>query len=293
MLSAHNAAGEKHRTRPHYLKGTVFCGQCGSRLCISYNRGRHGTEYDYFFCIGRQKGRTTCQQRHLRIHLVEEAVERFYERICLQASEVEDLRAQVALEVNQAAAEAKFEVTRQEKRLAALKAERSKLLKAHYADAIPLSLMKEEMARIEQQTREAEKSMAAARQPFERLVRQLDDLQILIERVDRLYLEGDDLSRRQTNQALFQKLFITEDGVSGAEPSDLLAGILTMPQDQPESTLSEEIDVAIQRRATEASERKNPGAFRPRGSNMSSVVDRKGFEPLTPCASCRCSNQLS
>ena len=44
-LSASNHVGEKRRIHNHYLKGSVFCGQCGSRLVVSYNTNRWGTVY--------------------------------------------------------------------------------------------------------------------------------------------------------------------------------------------------------------------------------------------------------
>jgi site-specific DNA recombinase len=38
MLSARNYAGEKQSVHSHYLKGSVFCGQCGYRLIVSHNK---------------------------------------------------------------------------------------------------------------------------------------------------------------------------------------------------------------------------------------------------------------
>ena len=59
MLSEKAAIGERPSRHQHYLKGTVFCGLCGGRLGISYNKGNGGT-YGYFFCINRQRIRE-CQ----------------------------------------------------------------------------------------------------------------------------------------------------------------------------------------------------------------------------------------
>ena len=33
VLNAHNVSSEKQRVHQHYLKGSVRCGSCGSRLC--------------------------------------------------------------------------------------------------------------------------------------------------------------------------------------------------------------------------------------------------------------------
>ena len=62
LLAANNTAGERKREHPHYLKGTVFCGTCGSRLVVSHAKNRHGTVYEYFICLGRQQKRTGCTQ---------------------------------------------------------------------------------------------------------------------------------------------------------------------------------------------------------------------------------------
>ncbi len=62
VLATKNYAGEKQRIHPHYLKGSVFCGQCGSRLIVSYAKNRWGSVYPYLICIGRQQKRTACTQ---------------------------------------------------------------------------------------------------------------------------------------------------------------------------------------------------------------------------------------
>ena len=38
VLLAHDFAGEKQRVHIHYLKGSIFCDWCGSRLSISDSR---------------------------------------------------------------------------------------------------------------------------------------------------------------------------------------------------------------------------------------------------------------
>lgn len=64
VLTSH-ANGEKQREHPHYLKSSVFCGKCGSRLIVTTPKNRHGTVYPYFVCIGRHQKRTNCNQRGL------------------------------------------------------------------------------------------------------------------------------------------------------------------------------------------------------------------------------------
>ena len=80
-LQAKGRAGEKQRKHPHYLKGTVYCGDCGSRLLVSNNRGRRGKVYPYFICLGRQQKRTECSQRAVLIETIEQQVEDHYQTV--------------------------------------------------------------------------------------------------------------------------------------------------------------------------------------------------------------------
>lgn len=77
ILSGRRYAGEKHRTHQHYLKGSVFCGQCRSRLTLTFATGRHGGTYLYFFCLGRQR-RNGCVKKYVPIDLVDKQVEDLY-----------------------------------------------------------------------------------------------------------------------------------------------------------------------------------------------------------------------
>ena len=102
LLTARNISGERRRDHEHYLKGSIFCGQCGSRLIVTHAKGRGGT-YPYFICIGRQEKRTTCKQRALRIELVEEAIVKHYATVELPADELISLRAMLEEDLTQAA----------------------------------------------------------------------------------------------------------------------------------------------------------------------------------------------
>lgn len=59
MLSARDRAQDRRRRHHHFLKGSLFCARCGSRLSFTRTRG-HGGEYDYFYCLGRHERREEC-----------------------------------------------------------------------------------------------------------------------------------------------------------------------------------------------------------------------------------------
>ena len=62
IITAHSMSGDKRRLHHHWLKGTVHCGECGKRLIYTRARNRHGTTYEYFYCVGRQHYDRSCQQ---------------------------------------------------------------------------------------------------------------------------------------------------------------------------------------------------------------------------------------
>jgi hypothetical protein len=74
VLEAHDVSGEKQRIHHHYLKGSIYCGQCQRRLCFTLAKCR----YPYFFCLGRHRRLTTCDQPYLDVEAVEAGVERFW-----------------------------------------------------------------------------------------------------------------------------------------------------------------------------------------------------------------------
>lgn len=43
VLQARNHSGERDRKQSHYLKGMLFCGECGCRFACSRNPGNGGT----------------------------------------------------------------------------------------------------------------------------------------------------------------------------------------------------------------------------------------------------------
>jgi DNA invertase Pin-like site-specific DNA recombinase len=90
VLDAHRLSGERERRHHHYLKGTLYCGECSGRLIFSRNKGNGGS-YDYFLCRGRQRGH--CSQRYHRTDVIEEAVERLYAKVELTPAKQATIRA--------------------------------------------------------------------------------------------------------------------------------------------------------------------------------------------------------
>jgi len=166
VLEAHGLSGEKQRTHQHYLKGTVFCGQCGSRLSIMKTKNRHGTMYPYFFCLGRQEKRTHCRQQAVLIELVEHKVLEYYATVALTVEQRQAVQTYILEQLQQNRAEMEADRDRARRGTIELVNEREKLLQAHYADAIPLELLKREQERIGRELAQAQRLIEASEVEF-------------------------------------------------------------------------------------------------------------------------------
>jgi len=241
VLATHDKSGEKTREHPHYLKGSVYCASCGSRLVFSRSKGNGGS-YDYFFCLGRQQhtaGRkkapatddgvvaARCTQPYIRTDIIEAAVENYYETFRLSEQRAQAIRMAVATELEHETTDAAQEVTRQEQTLIRLDHERQKLLQAHYADAIPLDLMKAEMARLTRETSIAERRLEAAQTKWGDIQATLDKALDLAGSCHQHYQQAPDKIRRQLNQGFFKKLYTGRDGeVARVELTDAFSLLL-------------------------------------------------------------------
>jgi hypothetical protein len=105
--------------------------------------------------------------------------------------------------------------------------QREKLLQAHYADAIPLDLLKSEQDRITTAIASAEGRLATIVADFKTAETNLHKALTRAGDCQAAYREASDRMRRQFNLAFFKRLIISDEGtVSGelAEPWDVILG---------------------------------------------------------------------
>ncbi len=213
VLTAHNISGEKDRVHNHYLKGSIYCGDCKSRLIFSRNKGNGGA-YDYYTCLSRRTGRKPCARRPMRLEKIEDGIADFYEGFQLSPAKVERLRIGIHDELAWEQGVAVEDAARAEKRVRDIKEQRQKLLNAHYAGAVPLDMLKVEMDRLTREMAEAEKSIAAASTAMAKLEQTLDRALEIAGNCANAYL-GEDATpaiRRRFNQGLFRRLYISQSG---------------------------------------------------------------------------------
>ncbi|MGK5554342.1 zinc ribbon domain-containing protein [Actinomadura kijaniata] len=182
VLADHKTTGEKQREHRHYLKSTVYCGRCGSRLCLTKARGK----YLYFFYLGRHQKRTSCTMKYLTAEAVEAVVECYYATIQLTPDLQEQVRAGLHAELDRQRTQAEPEITYAHRRVTELELEqeRRRLARATVEGIIPGDLAREEHERIETELRGARAVLATAEVIAERIDEMLQSALALIGRCD-------------------------------------------------------------------------------------------------------------
>lgn len=229
ILASHTN-GERTREHPHFLKGSLYCRNCGSRMIINYTKSRSGVRYPYFVCIGRHNKVTDCKQKAVLINEVERQVEQIYDRYSFPPSVRVYLEnfLQDGIKTERQKYETELDGLRREKDK--LEHQRKKLLEAHYNDAIPLDLMKSEQQKIAKQLAVIDGEVKAHECAFESISERLSEALELMEDCGRTYRLAEDHLKKLLNQAIFSKLWVEKDGHVTAEfakPFDVLITPLT------------------------------------------------------------------
>jgi site-specific DNA recombinase len=139
----------------------LHCGQCGNRLSLTLAKGT----YLFFYCLGQKNSlrhKTNCTQPYVMACDAEIGVEDLDRKIQLPEEWVERLTRELEEEIVERQATAGELRVTLTKRLASLAEERQKLLRAYYANAIPLDLLKRDQDRITEQEERVKTELAGA-----------------------------------------------------------------------------------------------------------------------------------
>jgi hypothetical protein len=224
ILKSH-VNGERTRVHEHYLKSTVYCGNCGARLIICNAKSRSGDRYPYFVCSAKHNKRNDCMQRSLLIDEVADKIDALYQRISFTPEFRALVQNWVTELIGKLEDEAQTELDRLKQQRDKLEREQRKLLQAHYADAIPLQLLKEEQERIGKSLKSITGTMDAYQAEHTEITKYFNYVFELLDDCGKAYRQANDFQRRCFNQALFEKIRVYEDltiEVDYAEPFDKL-----------------------------------------------------------------------
>jgi site-specific DNA recombinase len=209
ILKAHNLSGERDRKHAHYLKGTIFCEECGHRMIYSRHKGNGGT-YQYFLCARNQ--RRECSNGYHRMEEVEAKIEAHYKTIVVSPEARERIAAHIERHFAKQATTSKKELRRCNTLLADLKEQERKLLAKDYKNEVSEELYSEEVARMKRERLDAEAIMARLTIRHETLTEFLAlVLKLASYDLHFLYLCAKPYTRRLMNQAIFEAIWITDD----------------------------------------------------------------------------------
>jgi site-specific DNA recombinase len=290
ILTAHNVAGEKQRVHNHYLKGSVWCEHCGSRLCITKTTNRHGTTYMYFFCVGRNQKRTGCGLRAVQIDKVEKYVEEKWRHVKIDPKYADLLKEILGEEFASRRHQAEADHVSARNSITRLNEQRRKLLEAHYEGAISIDLLREEQTRISKELDAAEALLKASEVRFETIETTLQECLAFLTDCHQAYLNAPNSVRRRMNQAVFERFLVGNDGTAEAELTPTFKFLL-----DPELITADGRPVAVEACKTHRNrdwfegipgwlrDRWNTNKPRPAfaglGLNTVSLVPPAGFEP--------------
>ncbi|MGD0880105.1 MAG: recombinase family protein [Acidimicrobiales bacterium] len=265
IMASRRQVGDKPRKHPHYLKGTIFCARCGERLMFTQGRGRNGTCYNYFACLGRHQHRNDCDLPYLQVDEVEASVENYYDTIVLAKETVSAIHGNLLKFAKGRNAAVERRTKRERKRILDLETERRKLLQAHLAGGVPIDLLREEQERITRELANAGAVLANTEIHWETLQENLTAALGLASQFGKAYRRADATERRWFNQAVVESIHVD---VGGEVKRVALA--------QPFGTLLDSglVDAVI-------SETTNRRPSWDGGSTIFKLVEVRGFEPLT------------
>jgi site-specific DNA recombinase len=230
-------------------------------------------QYLYFVCQSRHMGRG-CDLSYLLADDVEDRITQAWATQTLEPDDVaalrDDLRAYLADEGQDRDGEAR----RLRRRLARLDDERTKLVRAHLADAVPLDLLKTEQDRIQQEQSHAQVLLAAAEHDHTEVMTTFDLAVTMLTDPGATYRAQPPHLRRQLNQAFFERARIDSGGV-------------TIQLTQPARTLREAVEHARYQRLSYPADgpvylrqdTENPRPLVGAGSPKLHLERVKGIEP--------------
>ncbi|MEA5053939.1 MAG: recombinase family protein, partial [Propionicimonas sp.] len=215
-LAAKNQRGEKPRTHDHYLKGTLYC-SCGAKMMIECPTGKSGITYEYFTCSGRRK-KNGCTRSAILTDRIEDRIDSTYGTNGLTPDEADRVREVLGAVFDQLEATTDDErallTTQKEK----LDAERLKLVQAHYADAIPLDLLKSEQERIRTTLDAIERRREKLATSYEDAREGLDQLADILTDLGDVYARCEPAERRILNRALFDRIILDDEETVRYQP---------------------------------------------------------------------------
>ena len=235
--------------------------------------GKSGITYEYFTCSGRRK-KNGCTRSAILTDRIEDRIETTYGANGLTAAEADHVREVLGTVFDQLEATTDDERALLNTQKEKLDAERLKLVQAHYADAIPLDLLKSEQDRIRTNLDAIKHRLENLATSYEDARDGLDQLADILTDLGDVYARCEPAERRILNRALFDKIILDDQETIRYQPDKAVQAAL--------DCVSPDHTPIIDAEASGPKDTSNPAHIQAgQGSKMSLLVELRGFEPLT------------
>jgi hypothetical protein len=221
-LEASGRAGERKRVYPHYLKGTVWCGECYAvrglvdrRMLIQRTIGRHGGEYFYFFCRGKQLG--LCESRHIPFDMVEDQVIEHYRTVQLRPEFIEWVHGQIDNALQDQAGSRRQLRDQIQGQIARLQTRVDNLIDLVADGGLAGSKAREKITEIERERAALETRLGTIEDDLSIGAEFLKGWLELLRDPYELYRTASNDMRRDLNQAIFTRIFVIDQDRAESE----------------------------------------------------------------------------
>lgn len=262
VLAGRRIAGDRSWRHSHYLKGSLRCARCKGRIGYATAKGRGG-DYDYFFCIGRHTGRTTCDLPYLGVPDIEDAVARQWIAVQFTDDQIAEFSQRARDDLHRSAESGSRLVADQKRRLAELERHKQKLIDAYMADALPIEELKPRQHRVGTEIADAKRLIQNAQTASDEVSNRLEQVIQLLQHAEQLYATAGNEAREILNTAVFQVFEID----SIADTTTNIPAVTTAPLTGPVAAV------------TGCKERTPEELSLPEGSNLTLLAVTEGFEP--------------
>jgi hypothetical protein len=147
------------------------------------------------------------------VDAVEKAIEDFYRSVQLTPEQIEKVRRDVGVQIEERLAVARMQSEHHSRRLRTLQDEQQKLVQLYYKKAVSEEVLQAEQQRIEAERTQAQHWVKAATHEAQDVMEALDETLTIVGRCHETYLDASPMLRRLMNQVIFERLLIQSDHV--------------------------------------------------------------------------------
>lgn len=300
-LEASGRAGERKRVYPHYLKGSLWCGECyavrglvNKRMIIQRSIGKTGGEYFYFFCRGKQQG--VCNSRHIPFDLVEDQVIEHYRTVQLRPEFIEWVHGQIDNALQDQAGSRRQLRDQIQGQIARLQTRVDNLIDLVADGGLAGSKAREKITEIERERAGLEARLGTVEDDLSIGAEFLKGWLELLRDPYELYRTASNDMRRELNQAIFTRIFVIDQDRAESELQEHVR-LLLEAQAEWAASFGLGIEAGSNENDAEASLRgeSTEGHWRKPvdlalGSSKQSLVPLEGLEPPTLSLGRNCSS---